>query len=79
MKLTKEIKELKERNNYLENKYYRVKNTIYYQKNIIDGMIKFTYDLVSKGLIPKNKQEEFEEEFSEFISGKYKSKYDMKL
>lgn len=73
-KLIKEIKELKDRNNYLENKYYKVKNTIYYQKNIIDGMVKFTYDLVSKGLIPKHKQEEFEEEFSEFISGKHKNK-----
>ena len=37
-------------------------------------MVKFTYDLVSKGLIPKHKQEEFEEEFSEFISGKHKNK-----
>ena len=37
-------------------------------------MVKFTYDLVSKGLISKHKQEEFEEEFSEFISGKYKNK-----
>ena len=73
-KLIKEIKELKDRNNYLENKYYKVKNTIYYQKNIIDGMVKFTYDLVSKGLIPKYKQEKFEEEFSEFISGKNKNK-----
>ena len=37
-------------------------------------MVKFTYDLVSNGLIPKYKQEKFEEEFSEFISGKNKNK-----
>ena len=78
-RLTKEIRELQDRNNYLENKYYKVKNTIYNQKNIIDGMVKFTYDLVSKGLIPKTKQEEFEEQFSEFISGKNKYNYDVSI
>lgn len=73
-RLTKEIRELQDRNNYLENNNYKLKNIIYYQKNIIDGMVKFTYDLVSKGLISKYKQEKFEEEFSEFISGKNKNK-----
>ena len=43
-------------------------------KNVINRMANFVYHLVADGLIPRNKEDEFNDEFSEFISGKKKNK-----
>ena len=40
----------------------------------INKMSNFVYQLVALGYVPRRKKEEFEAEFSEFISGKKKDK-----
>ena len=43
-------------------------------KNVINRMANFVYHLVADGLISKHKEDEFNDEFEEFISGKKKNK-----
>ena len=74
MKLEDENRNLKYENTNLRYKAFTLSNTIDTLKNVINKMANFVYHLVADGLIPRHKEDEFNDEFEEFISGKKKNK-----
>ena len=74
MKLEDQNQILKIENANLRYKSFHLSNTIDTLKNVINRMANFVYHLVADGLIPRHKEDEFNDEFSEFISGKKKNK-----
>lgn len=77
IRLEKENRDLKFRNNnykYNENYFNNKINTL---SSVINGMRDFVYHLVADGYIPSSKEEEFEDEFEEFVSGKKKREDDL--
>ena len=74
MKLEDQNQSLKIENANLRYKSFHLSNTIDTLKNVINRMANFVYHLVADGLIPRHKEDEFNDEFSEFISGKKKNK-----
>lgn len=74
MKLEDENRNLKYENTNLRHKAFTLSNTIDTLKNVINKMANFVYHLVADGLIPRHKEDEFNDEFEEFISGKKKNK-----
>ena len=74
MKLEDQNQSLKIENANLRYKSFHLSNTIDTLKNVINRMANFVYHLVADGLISRHKEDEFNDEFAEFISGKKKNK-----
>lgn len=74
MKLEDENRDLKSENTNLRYKAFILTNAVNTLKNVINRMANFVYHLVADGLIPRHKEDEFNDELEEFISGKKKNK-----
>ena len=74
IKLEDQNQSLKIENANLRYKSFHLSNTIDTLKNVINKMANFVYHLVADGLIPRHKEDQFNDEFEEFISGKTKNK-----
>ena len=73
-KMKIEIGELKYSCSYSFNKGISLMEKTKQLEGTINKMSNFVYQLVALGYVPRRKKEEFEAEFSEFISGKKKDK-----
>ncbi len=77
MKLDKENNDLKYKYNDLKYNESYLNYNIKRLKSVIDGMSDFVYHLVADGLVPSSVEDEFNDEFEEFISGKKKREDDL--
>ena len=73
-KLNNEVSELKQYNLSLKKENKRNIKAAMVYKALVNKAIEFVYGLSSKGYIPKSYKEDFDKQFSEFISGKPKNK-----